>query len=466
MNRFIEFLDLLDDRSGRFVENAIRSGMTAIRSLRREGAKASRRGSELLSAVRGRLHADVGWTVGLAAMTLGVGVAVGAGLGAGLITLVRDGPPEPGSSVPQHAATGQVQVETPTESALDGALAVEAGSSAPGAFTARRPLSDELRSALAALPTVLSPVVPALPRESAAVTSGSVPLHPGVSPAPSKDPISRVAAALRAGRPAWRRNAVPLAAPLAPGVPLVAVVIDDLGLNVRNAARTIALPGPLTLAFMSYAGDLAAQTGTARAAGHELMVHVPMEPLDGEENPGPKALLTGLPDDENLARLRWALDRFDGYVGINNHMGSRFTRDETGMAVVMREVSARGLMFLDSRTVNGSVSGRVAARAGVPFLARDVFLDNDSDRVRVLERLDELVRVARLHGRAIGIAHPHDGTLAALEEWLPRIEGLGIRLVPVSALLDPGADGDAPGAVASGSGEAEAVPHAPPSPRW
>ena len=233
--------------------------------------------------------------------------------------------------------------------------------------------------------------------------------------------------------PAWKRFAV--ATDLPAKGSMIAIVIDDLGVNVRNAARTIALPGPFTLSFMSYAQNLKAQTETARAAGHELMLHIPMEPQDTTEDPGPNVLLTRLSIEENLSRLRWALGRFEGYIGVNNHMGSRFTQNEEGMALVMNELSSRSLMFLDSRTVHGSVSAPLARRYGVPFVGRDVFLDNVPIAADVRMRLDELEAIARQFGRAVGIAHPHKGTIEALEAWLPSLEARGFTLVPLSAFL-------------------------------
>gem|GEM_PF-3557212 len=233
--------------------------------------------------------------------------------------------------------------------------------------------------------------------------------------------------------PAWRRYAASSTVP--EGMSMVAIVIDDLGVHVRNAARTIALPGPLTLSFMSYARNLRAQTETARAAGHELILHLPMEPQNRADDPGPNVLLTQLSVEENLRRLRWALSRFDGFIGVNNHMGSRFTQDAEGMALVMNELRARGLMFLDSRTVRGSVSGVQARRYGVPFIGRDVFLDNVPVAADVSRRLEELEAMARTHGRAVGLAHPHRGTLEALEAWLPTLATRGIALVPISAFL-------------------------------
>lgn len=234
--------------------------------------------------------------------------------------------------------------------------------------------------------------------------------------------------------PAWRQHAVPVAPAL--GRPRIAVVLDDLGPGRGAALRAVALPGPLTLAFLPYAEDLPALTAAAAAAGHELLVHMPMEPLDLAGNyPGPYALLTDLPQAELQRRLVWGLERFEGYVGINNHMGSAFSTFEPGLALVMEELAARGLLFLDSRTVGGSLGEGVALAHGVPSLGRDVFLDNDpADAAAVWAQLRETERLAAARGQAVAIGHPHAATLAALAVWLPEVTARGYQLVPVSAL--------------------------------
>ena len=144
---------------------------------------------------------------------------------------------------------------------------------------------------------------------------------------------------------------------------------------------------------------------------------------------------TEIPDDELLRRLHWNLDRFDGYVGVNNHMGSRFTRDRHGMELVMNELKTRGLLFLDSKTIPDSVGEKLAHEMGVPTAARQVFLDNDQNAEEVEQRLAETERVARMDGFAVAIGHPHDGTLEALQAWLPRMQADGIVLVPLSAIV-------------------------------
>jgi polysaccharide deacetylase 2 family uncharacterized protein YibQ len=236
----------------------------------------------------------------------------------------------------------------------------------------------------------------------------------------------------RSGPPTWLRNAV--AAKPVDGRPVIAVIVDDLGLNRRHTAETIALPGPLTMAFLPYAGDLGRQARAARAAGHELLVHLPMEPI-GAEDPGPDPLLASLSDDELRERLRHAMARMDGYVGVNNHMGSRLTADRRAMAVVMQELQARGLLFIDSRTTPLTVAGAEAHRWGVPHAGRDVFLDNEANIGPIKAQLAMLESVARRTGAAIGIGHPYPETIAALAEWLPTLEARGFSLVPVSALV-------------------------------
>ncbi len=233
--------------------------------------------------------------------------------------------------------------------------------------------------------------------------------------------------------PPWQRFAV--AAPPAQGRPRIAIVIDDLGLDRRRTERAIALKGPLTLSFLAYAEDLPRLTQMAHRAGHELLVHVPMEPISRSEDMGPNGLAVGLSKEELLHRLRWDLGRFEGYVGINNHMGSRFTSDAASMMLVMQELKARGLLFLDSRTIASTTGTALADHLGVPNAARDVFLDNEVNANGITERLAVVEATARRNGSAIAIGHPHDATLELLAIWLDSFARKGLVLVPVSAIV-------------------------------
>jgi hypothetical protein len=290
------------------------------------------------------------------------------------------------------------------------------------------------------LPEAAPAVPPARPSEEVPAAPEARPESPQpVPPRPEKPkPDTSKAEALPpvppapAGEPAWRRHAVP--APATEGRPRIVLVIDDMGLDRKRSARISALPGPVTTAWLPYARDLADQTAAARANGHELIVHVPMEP-DGQGDPGPNALRAGLPAAEIKARLERNLSAFQGYVGINNHMGSRFTADRDGMAVVLAELAGRGLLFLDSRTTAQTKAPELAARYGLPPLSRDVFLDHQMTPQAVAAALAKTEEVARRNGIAIAIGHPHDVTADALEKWLPTLAAKGFALVPLSAAV-------------------------------
>jgi polysaccharide deacetylase 2 family uncharacterized protein YibQ len=237
--------------------------------------------------------------------------------------------------------------------------------------------------------------------------------------------------AAAAEQPTWRRNAVAFRDLKRP---LVAIVIDDVGLDRPRSKRAWELPGPLTMSFLPYARDLREQTRAAKARGHELMLHLPMEP-NGRNDPGPGALLVSLSDSELRQRVAMALASFDGYVGVNNHMGSRFTAFRPGMETVLRQFKARGLLFLDSRTSAQSVGDQIAQEIGLPGVTRHVFLDDDESLGAVRARLAETERLAKSQGFVIAIGHPHESTLQALAEWLPRAQSAGVVLAPLSAVL-------------------------------
>ncbi len=254
-------------------------------------------------------------------------------------------------------------------------------------------------------------------------------------PALVEKPSQRIQTAV-APLPPWRRFA--RAAPEARGRPRIAIVIDDMGIDKKRSARVIALPAPLTLSFLTYATGLKGQTRAARAAGHELLLHIPMEPRGRNVDPGPNVLLGTLGATELRRRLAWGLGRFGSYVGVNNHMGSKFTADRAAMTVVMKEIKRLGLLFLDSRTAGGTVGSALARRMGVPYADRNVFLDNRNDPAAVRERLTEVEALARRKGVAIAIGHPRAATLKVLGRWLGEARRRGFQLVPLSAVAKRG----------------------------
>jgi len=235
-----------------------------------------------------------------------------------------------------------------------------------------------------------------------------------------------------AGPAAWQRYAVP--APPSLGRPTLTIVIDDMGAAAAQSARAIALPGPLTLSWLPYAPHLREQVAAGTAHGHETMLDMPMEAL-GRADPGPDTLRTWLPPATNLANLRAALDLVPAAVALSQHEGSVASLSVPLMDMVMGELRARRMAFLDSGAIPHAVALARAEAAGLPALGRDLFVDNDPDPAAIRARLAEMEEIARKHGHAILIGHPRQTTLDVLEQYLPTLAERGFVLWPVSAAI-------------------------------
>lgn len=226
--------------------------------------------------------------------------------------------------------------------------------------------------------------------------------------------------------------------PFGPGVMrkmYISVVIDDVGLDYKRSARAIALPANVTLAFLPYAGHIQAQAAQAAAKGHELMVHLPMEPSRMSADPGPDYLGVAHTAEELEKRIARNLDAFSGYKGVNNHMGSAFTKHAAGLEVLMAALKKRGVYFLDSKTAPDSIAEDMARARGIPVTHRDVFIDHFETAEQVRAALEKTERIARISGYAVAIGHPKDVTLDALELWLPTLAAKGIELIPLSEMI-------------------------------
>lgn len=223
--------------------------------------------------------------------------------------------------------------------------------------------------------------------------------------------------------------------PPIPGKGMVAIIIDDMGMDRKRSHEASNLPAPMTLAFLPYAPKLDEITKEAKAKGHELIIHVPMQPLKSSLNPGPLVLRDDMTEESFSMALVKMFSSFEGYDGINNHMGSKLTQDRKAMDMVMEALAERHLLFVDSKTIQTSIAAESAAAHGLAYGERDVFLDHVNDIDFVRKALHELEVIAKKRGYAIAIGHPKDVTIAGLREWLPTLEERGLTLVPVNRVV-------------------------------
>lgn len=270
---------------------------------------------------------------------------------------------------------------------------------------------------------------PPIPVPSAAV-SDSVPEEP---PAPPSGRVPHYEVYPSHDEPVARSEAPPRIP--APARPRVAIIIDDLGYDRRLAVRFAGLPVVRTFSVLP---DGPFKTQTMKIAadnGIELMLHLPMEPMEYPAvNPGPDALLMSQPTDDFLARLNALLDSLPLAVGVNNHMGSRLTADADRMNQIFSVLKRRGLFYVDSRTTVHSMCRQSARLLQLPFAQRDVFLDHDQSPASVRRQVERLLTIAGKHGEAVGIGHPYAVTLETLKEMTPAMEAAA-DFVPASALV-------------------------------
>lgn len=218
--------------------------------------------------------------------------------------------------------------------------------------------------------------------------------------------------------------------------PRIAIIIDDLGHVQSVGERVIALPGPVACAILPGTPRATALARQARVYRKEVLVHLPMQAMNFEGDPEPDTLMLDMDRQDVAAALNAALAAVPYAIGVNNHRGSLLTRHPGHMQWLMDELRARpALFFVDSYTTHHSVALRIAAESGVDAVKRDVFLDNDPSPDRIRAEFERLKRLARVRGSAVAIGHPHEATLAVLEQELPRLAADGIELVPVSRLV-------------------------------
>jgi polysaccharide deacetylase 2 family uncharacterized protein YibQ len=221
--------------------------------------------------------------------------------------------------------------------------------------------------------------------------------------------------------------------------PRIGILVAGIGMNQADSMAAIhTLPGAATLAVSPYAGSLDKLLSAARIAGHEYLLSVPMEPQGFPMNDPDDhhALMPALPPQKNVMRLRWVLSRLAGYVGVTNALGpmrgERLMDEPEQRDAMLAEVAKRGLLFVDARP--GQPGLKLAWNRSV-----DVTIDDDpADDASLDARLDQLAKLARDKGSALGlVAVPRQKTLERIATWSATLLDNGLILAPVSALVQP-----------------------------
>ncbi|MGF1605235.1 MAG: divergent polysaccharide deacetylase family protein [Rhodothalassiaceae bacterium] len=222
----------------------------------------------------------------------------------------------------------------------------------------------------------------------------------------------------------------------ASGGPMIAIVLMDVGLAQDSSRRAVEeAPEPVTLAISPYARQSQDWADQARLGGHEVLVMVPAEPETyPEDDPGPHTLLVDQSSAINKEKLYFVMSRFSGYVGLINHMGSRFTTSRDSLRPILQDLSTRGVMVVDARTTRFSAVGRIARELGVPYAINNRNIDEVPDAGAIDDKLANLEDLARSYGAVVGIGRPYPVTIDRLQRWHDELASRGVTLVPISAV--------------------------------
>lgn len=216
----------------------------------------------------------------------------------------------------------------------------------------------------------------------------------------------------------------------------IGLVIDDLGYTVRDKDLLLSLNYPLTVAILPGLYYSNVWDEMASAAGFDVLLHCPLEALNSNLDPGPGKILCDTHPEEVRRILREDLECLPHAIGVNNHMGSAFTRDTSGMTALLKEVKARGLFFLDSLTISHTVTSPLAEELGVDFARRDIFLDNEKTEDFFLRQWGRLKRKTLKRSSAVAIGHYRRLTLEMLEKEIPGLAEDNLQLVPLADLVE------------------------------
>ena len=216
----------------------------------------------------------------------------------------------------------------------------------------------------------------------------------------------------------------------------MAIVIDDCGYTMEPVAGFADMGRPITFAVLPYRSYSNEAATRALSAGHLVMLHLPMEPMDASASTEPTVITVSMSDDEIKQTVVKALASVPGIKGVNNHQGSRATADRRVMKTVLGVLKSQNLFFIDSRTIGKTVGAEVARQLGLRTGENELFLDNSSDIDLIKKQLRKAVDMAQKNGSVTVIGHARPNTVIAVRDMIPEMEAAGIRLVYADQLLN------------------------------
>lgn len=298
--------------------------------------------------------------------------------------------------------------------------------------TATSGIPEDTNTDVAAIPTETTPPPPNLDEPDPYAGNLAPYPDPGlIEELPSVGNLPRIG---EDGRLPWKVYARPSSS--LETRPRISVVVLNLGLSENATMAAINLPGAVTLAFSPYAPRLEEWIEQARAAGHEVMVGLPMEPRDfPRSDAGILALMTSVETEQNILNLNRVLSEGAGYIGLVNQQGTGFTANRAAMQPIMQALAERGLVYFDTLENATSVAEEIADQTGTAHTVGDMILDSSLSRSIVTARLSHLELLAKNRKSAVVAVQPYPMLMERIADWSRELAGKSMVLTPLSGVI-------------------------------
>jgi polysaccharide deacetylase 2 family uncharacterized protein YibQ len=201
---------------------------------------------------------------------------------------------------------------------------------------------------------------------------------------------------------------------------------DQKGVSIETLKR---LNIPLTLAIDPFDPGVKNIISKAKAAEFEILLDIPMEALNEKTSPGREALYTSMAPQEIENKIKKSLKAVTGYIGVKNHMGSKFTADSKAMKVLMEVLKREDLLFVDSLTTSKSLGKEIASKLGVPFATRNLFIEYKGDIKEIETQLKRLEKMAKSEQKTVVMGPAAPEIMASLKDWIAKNSDLSFVLI-------------------------------------
>ncbi len=175
---------------------------------------------------------------------------------------------------------------------------------------------------------------------------------------------------------------------------------------------------------------------SARTAGHELLLDLPMEASNYPvSDPGPLGLLVSKDQSENETKIKKLMAHDFGYVGFMTPQDDVFLDNNDLLKSLLHVLSGRGVMLVVGRQPAKDDTRELIDKGNTASVIIDTLIDEELTDNAIQAHLTLLEQTAKQRGYAVGVARAFPITIKQLGVWGQKLEADGFTLAPVSQIV-------------------------------